>query len=65
MNHLEGAKCLVTGGAGFVGSAIVDQLLDAGAAEVRVLDNFVRGNLGNLSQAFEKGGVRRNGRRCL
>lgn len=58
MNHLEGAKCLVTGGAGFVGSAIVDQLLDAGAAEVRVLDNFVRGNLSNLSQAFEKGGVR-------
>lgn len=57
MNHLEGAKCLVTGGAGFVGSAIVDQLLDAGAAEVRVLDNFVRGNLGNLSQALEKGRV--------
>jgi UDP-glucose 4-epimerase len=58
MNHVEGAKCLVTGGAGFVGSAIVDQLLDAGAAEVRVLDNFVRGNMSNLSQAFEKGGVR-------
>lgn len=57
MNHLKGAKCLVTGGAGFVGSAIVDQLLDAGAAEVRVLDNFVRGNLGNLSQALEKGRV--------
>jgi UDP-glucose 4-epimerase len=58
MNHVEGAKCLVTGGAGFVGSAIVDQLLEAGAAEVRVLDNFVRGNMSNLSQAFEKGGVR-------
>jgi UDP-glucose 4-epimerase len=58
MNHVEGAKCLVTGGAGFVGSAIVDQLLDAGAAEVRVLDNFVRGNMSNLSQAFEKDGVR-------
>jgi UDP-glucose 4-epimerase len=58
MNHVEGAKCLVTGGAGFVGSAIVDQLLEAGAAEVRVLDNFVRGNMSNLAQAFEKGGVR-------
>ena len=57
MNHLKGAKCLVTGGAGFVGSAIVDQLLDVGAAEVRVLDNFIRGNLGNLSQALEKGRV--------
>ena len=60
MNHVEGAKCLVTGGAGFVGSAIVDKLLERGAAEVRVLDNFVRGNMSNLAQALEKGGVRVN-----
>jgi UDP-glucose 4-epimerase len=58
MNRIEGTKCLVTGGAGFVGSTIVDQLLDAGAEEVRVLDNFVRGNIGNLSQAIETGRVR-------
>ena len=58
MNHVEGAKCLVTGGAGFVGSTIVDQLFDAGAAEIRVLDNFVRGNMGNLAQALESGRVR-------
>lgn len=57
MNRLAGAKCLVTGGAGFVGSTITDQLLEAGAAEVRVLDNFVRGNISNLSQALEKGRV--------
>ena len=57
MNRLKGTKCLVTGGAGFVGSTISDQLLDAGAAEVRVLDNFVRGNLGNLSKAFQTGRV--------
>ena len=44
MNPLKDSRCLVTGGAGFIGSTIVDQLLDAGAAEVVVLDNFVRGN---------------------
>jgi UDP-glucose 4-epimerase len=57
MNRVKGSKCLVTGGAGFVGSTIVDQLLDAGAAEVRVLDNFVRGNMGNLALARENGRV--------
>jgi UDP-glucose 4-epimerase len=55
MNRIKGARFLVTGGAGFVGSAIVDQLLDAEAAEVRVLDNFVRGSWGNLSAALETG----------
>lgn len=57
MNRIEGACCLVTGGAGFVGSAIVDQLLDAGAAEVRVIDNFVRGGWTNLATAMRRGRV--------
>src|SRR3982075_4024981 len=57
MNPIQGTKILITGGAGFVGSATVDQLLNAGAAEVRVLDNFVRGNLRNLESAKKKGSV--------
>jgi UDP-glucose 4-epimerase len=48
MNSVEGKKILITGGAGFIGSATADQLLGAGAAEVRVLDNFVRGSMRNL-----------------
>lgn len=48
MNSVEGKKILITGGAGFIGSATADQLLDAGATEVRVLDNFVRGSRRNL-----------------
>ena len=43
---IEGQRCLVTGGAGTIGSTIVDQLVEAGAGEVIVLDNFVRGRTG-------------------
>ncbi|UPO77614.1 NAD-dependent epimerase/dehydratase family protein [Arthrobacter sp. Helios] len=53
-NHsLYGASILVTGGAGTIGSAIVDQLLAAGAGEIRVLDNLVRGRRANLADALE------------
>ncbi len=58
MNDLSGASCLVTGGAGFIGSTIVDQLLAAGASEVRVIDNFVRGSWTNLASALEHGAVK-------
>ncbi|HEX8524888.1 MAG TPA: NAD-dependent epimerase/dehydratase family protein [Tepidisphaeraceae bacterium] len=49
--ELEGSTVLVTGGAGLVGSHIVDQLIDAGAGEIRVLDNLVRGRRENLAAA--------------
>jgi len=49
---IENSVCLVTGGAGTIGSTIVDQLLAAGAAEIRVLDNFVRGRRANLADAL-------------
>ena len=55
---IRGARCLVTGGAGTIGSTIVDQLVDAGAAEVLVLDNFVRGRRENLATALASGKVR-------
>ena len=54
---LEDSVCLVTGGAGTIGSTIVDQLLEAGAAEVRVLDNLVRGRVENLTEAMRSGRV--------
>jgi UDP-glucose 4-epimerase len=55
---IKGRRCLVTGGAGTIGSTIVDQLIDAGAAEVRVLDNLVRGRWENLRDASSSGIVR-------
>jgi UDP-glucose 4-epimerase len=54
---IKDSVCLVTGGAGTIGSTIVDQLVAAGAAEVRVLDNFVRGRKENLAEALASGRV--------
>ena len=55
---IKGQRCIVTGGAGTIGSTIVDQLVAADAAEVIVLDNFVRGRKENLAGALSSGKVR-------
>ena len=55
---IKGQRYLVTGGAGTIGSTIVDQLVAADAGEVIVLDNFVRGRRENLSHALSGGKVR-------
>ncbi len=44
---------LVTGGAGFIGSHIVDELLHRGE-RVRVLDNFATGKKENLEQCLDR-----------
>ncbi|HEV7565352.1 MAG TPA: NAD-dependent epimerase/dehydratase family protein [Microbacteriaceae bacterium] len=51
MASLDKSSILVIGGAGFVGSHIVDQLLDEPVAKIVVLDNFVRGTKKNLENA--------------
>jgi UDP-glucose 4-epimerase len=48
---LTGKRIVVIGGAGLIGSHIVDQLVETSAAEVVVLDNFVRGTERNLEGA--------------
>jgi UDP-glucose 4-epimerase len=49
MTHdLRDSTVLVTGGAGLIGSHIVDLLVEERAREIRVLDNLVRGRMENL-----------------
>jgi len=47
-------RCLVTGGAGFIGSNLVDALVGRGDS-VTVVDNFETGKRENLEAALERG----------
>jgi nucleoside-diphosphate-sugar epimerase len=53
MPAIEDSRVLVIGGAGFVGSHIVDQLLAEPVREIVVLDNLVRGTRNNLAGALK------------
>lgn len=44
-------RILVTGGAGFIGSHLVDRLVRERSGEVSVLDNFSRGRMEHLAQS--------------
>jgi len=57
LSSVRGKKILVTGGAGTIGSNLVDLLAEGGAREIVVLDNFVRGRRANLAQALPSGVV--------
>jgi UDP-glucose 4-epimerase len=57
-SSLRGERVLVTGGAGTIGSHLVDQLVREGVHEVVVVDNFVRGRRENLLGAISTGLVR-------
>jgi UDP-glucose 4-epimerase len=55
---IEGARALVTGGAGTIGSHVVDELVRRGASEIVILDNLVRGRRDNIAWATANGPVR-------
>lgn len=53
--QIKNSTILVTGGAGFIGSHLVDRLIEEGAGEVIVIDNLFVGSEENLKDAISKG----------
>ncbi|NUM36059.1 MAG: NAD-dependent epimerase/dehydratase family protein [Candidatus Brocadiae bacterium] len=52
---LQGSSILVVGGAGFIGSHLVDRLILEGAKQVIVMDNMFLGSEENLREAISQG----------
>lgn len=50
---LEGKSILVIGGAGFIGSHVVEQLLQTDVGRVVVYDNYARGKVSNIRESLE------------
>lgn len=58
MKSLDGSKILVIGGAGLIGSHVVEELIKEPVAEIIIYDNFCRGTRENLQEALKDPRVR-------
>ena len=56
--EIKGKSFLVTGGAGFIGSHLVDELLKFDIKELKICDNLVRGQIENLGNALKDSRVK-------
>jgi len=50
--EIKGKRFLVIGGAGFIGSQVVNELLQHDVAEVIIFDNFTRGKITNIQESL-------------
>ncbi len=51
--NVEGAKILVTGGCGLIGSTTIDLLLREDVAKIVIFDNLVRGSMHNVAEILK------------
>ena len=56
--ELNGSKILIIGGAGFIGSFVVSELLKTNVAKVVIYDNFARGKESNLLESLQDPAVK-------
>lgn len=52
LNPINGSKILVTGGAGFIGSYVIEELLNHRPERIYIIDNLIRGSHKNM-ESFE------------
>lgn len=52
-NDVKGSKILVIGGAGFIGSHVVDELSKEDVEEIVIYDNFSRGSFDNIDESLK------------
>lgn len=51
--EIKNSRCLVIGGAGFIGGFVIEQLLKEDVAEVIIYDNFARGKYENIGESLK------------
>jgi UDP-glucose 4-epimerase len=67
LNNIQGSTIFVSGGAGFIGSYVVEELLTHNPKKITILDNLIRGTYENMKSfinnplvEFIKGDIRDN-----
>lgn len=53
MNSIKNSRILITGGAGFIGSYVVEELLQLSPSKIVIIDNLIRGSRENMKSFID------------